>query len=456
MGLYHALLELDRFREAGDVRTPLERETPPWLIDRGVLRYNFNREGVTLAQGWWLAYQDRLAEAQTNFEYWLSVAPASLAARTGLAQILDWRGRPAAAKQEFDIILTLAGSNLAPREAHAAPPEMPARNGRVGALNNLGFRRDARAEGRALQEDCPGNLHTRRINRSLALEDRPELLFDFVNTVEDPGAREDEERLKLTVPLTPLADVYAFGLRRYTAAGEAYLIRRYGAGAHWLALPPLTLQAEISRDVQTAGSGGWMGRVYWRIDDSWSTEAGYNSYSLSVPLRARAAGVEATSEDVALRYRPNESWAVRGVGAWQDYDDGNANRFYGLFPERALFTRARLKTRLFGEVSRSENARSDASYFSPDYAMTYELTHMIEHTVFRRYERGLAHRLYLGAGLTDEAGYGGDFIWDGRYEQDYRFDPRTVLLWGVLYKDRHYGGDRTQSTSWYLTFRRIL
>ena len=190
--------------------------------------------------------------------------------------------------------------------------------------------------------------------------------------------------------------------------------------------------------------------------DRWLFSGSHNTYSLDVPFRARANGQVGSSSSLAMRYRTSELFNC-GVGALRnELDDGNDNESYLASLDRRLLNRAYWKTRVILEYSTSENSRTDVDYYSPDHATSLYFSHVLQHTVYRRYDDAFVHRLHAGIGSYDQALYAPEPIWHIRYEQDFLINDRFVLLWGVNFKTRSYDGEKTDVTSWYLTSRKTF
>lgn len=457
LGLYFAYIETEQFKEAGKVRDQLDKETPEWVITRGVSRYNWNKQRVDMEEGWWLLYQNRLKEGEAFFNTMQDKAPANLATRNGIGTAAAWRGRPHQALEEFDVLITMAGQQPYEVPDYVQEREISAKNARTTALNECYLKKEARSYGAELLARNGNNLHTQRINRQLNIDDSTEFYLDVLWTDENPGVRDDYIYAQLTQPITTDLDLYAFWLNRRTFSqneNNFFEYKRAGFGANMNLIPQITVKGELSKDRNSSSDKGISTRLTYRIDDYWSMEAGHNTFSLDVPIRARAEGLTGKQTDGAIIYRSSELFNARAVYSLNRLDDSNENASYSLYAERGLITRAHWKTRLFAEASESMNSRTDVNYFSPKTTTTYALTHLIDHTIYRRYERSFVHRLYLGIGQFDQSLYSPDFIWHGRYEQDYAFSEKTVLLWGVNFQRRFYDSEQTNTLSWYLTFRK--
>ena len=454
MGLFHALVECGDYKEARDVRDQLERDTPKWVYERGLNRYNWNKQDVVLARGWLLAFQNRNAEAEEFFLTHRSKAPGNLAIRTGLGHVQLWRGLPETAEEELRIVQTMAGDYDEIRRPHVDQVELAARIGRLRALNSAGHKSDARDTINELREKSPRNRHVHALDRALRIEDSTEFFFDIVFDEESPGVDETYMLTRLSQPLTPELAAYVFYLHRDTEGlGLTSPHRRYGAGAWWRPRHDLLFTGEHSRENEGETDEGWLAKLAWQANDYWSAAVGYNSFSLNVPLRARVTDVDGTQADLSLAYRTSDRFMARAYNSLVELDDSNDSHSYGLNIERALITRAHWQNRLFLEASRTENALTNVPYYSPEHLTTYYASHMLQHTVYRVRDWAFVHRLHLGAGWFDQADYDPDFIWNMRYEHDYLLSDWTALLWGVNFQRRYYDSEETDLLSWYLTYR---
>lgn len=457
LGLYFAYIETEQFRKAGKIRDQLEKETPEWVINRGVPRYNWDKQRVVEEKGWWLLYQNRLKEGEKFFIDIKEKAPANLATRTGLGLSAAWRGWPHQALEEFDVLITMAGQQPFPVPDYVQEREIPAKNGRISALNECYLKKEARLYGDELLTRNWNNLHTQRIKRQLDIDDSTEFYLDVIWTDENPGVRDNYIYAQLTQPLTTDLDLYAFWLNRrtYNQTGtNSFKYKRTGLGANWNLIPQITVKGEFSKDQDSNRDAGVRTHLTYRMNDYWSFEAGHNTFSLDIPIRARAEGLNGKQTDAAVMFRSSELFNAHAVYALNKLDDNNENTSYSLYADRALITRAHWKTRLFAEASESSNSRTDVNYYSPETTTTYALTHLLDHTIYRRYEHAFVHRLYLGLGQFDQSQYSPELIWHGRYEHDYAFSEKTVLLWGVNFQRRFYDSEQTDILLWYLTFRK--
>ena len=199
-----------------------------------------------------------------------------------------------------------------------------------------------------------------------------------------------------------------------------------------------------------------MAGLDWQINDRWTAGASHDIFSLNVPIRARATGIDGKESSGSLRYRSSELFEIGARATFVDLDDYNEHLSYGLDVERQLINRAYWKSRLFLEISQSENSETNVAYFSPDNTTTYYVRHMLQHTMYRVRDLAFVHRLHLGAGQLDQDSFDKEFIWNVRYEHDYLFTDWTAILWGVNMQENFYDGETTDVISWYLTYRQTF
>jgi biofilm PGA synthesis protein PgaA len=455
-GLYSALVDQGRFRAAEDVRAKLMAETPEWLMERGVLRYNWRKQSVMLAEGWLAAYQDRQAQARDIFKEALEVAPASVGVRTGLGVVEGWRAHPNAALEELSIVVTRGGETPPHLPSHLAERELAAKNGRIAALNNANYRAKARESSERSLTRNSHSLHVQKLNRQMQSEDRFSIYLDAVSLSEAPGLDEYYFLLELTQPITHWLSAYYSYFHRETSSDETIVQKRHAVGVDIDLLRTLKLRQEVSTDQDEPSDDGYLTVLTYSPDDKWRFSGSHNTFSLDVPFRARVNGQVGSSSALAVRYRDSEMFSCRAGVLLNELDDGNDNVSYLASLERRLLNRGYWKTHVMLEYGTSENSRTDVDYFSPEHASSLYFSHILQHTVFRRYDDAFVHRLHVGVGSFDQALYDPEPIWHIRYEHDYLINDRLVLLWGVNFKTRSYDGEKTDVTSWYLTARKTF
>ena len=447
MGLYHALVDMDRFEEAGRILDMLEKETPEWIWEGGNLRFNWNREELAVERGWWFAYQNRLVEARRHLLLLHALAPANLAVRTALAQIDAWRGLPLHAMEEFDVVLGMSPEDVLKRPTYVPLKNISGRIGRAGAMNDAGFKQEAREELAVLYAANPWNNHLLSLMKRLETEDSP-----FVETwasvsEEHPGVIERDATVKLGYPVNLKWELSAYGRRLETEKGVSNRRDRVGAGISWMAAPWARFDIEVSKNAVRAGGEGIATKFEWKAGDTWNGDVYHDTYSLQVPLRARAQGVEGSLSGTSIRWRPDDVFSA-GVGmSLHDLDDGNRSLLWLARAERLIASRGLWSLRGLGEISMGRNSKTDVPYFSPDHASSALLGLRLDQILFRRYERVFSHRLTAEGGFYDQALYDAGPIWDVSYEQEFVPSTGVMAVWGIQYRRRIYDGEDTDVVS---------
>jgi len=451
MALYHALLEIGEYERGREVLDGLRGETADWVTERGILRYNMNKEEVRTSYGWWRAYQNRQQEAQDYLGELLDMAPANLSLRSALGHVHLWRGWPHRALEDFDAIITMSGTDTRARRPYEDEYDIGARNGRVYSLNECGLRREARDYAEQLVERNPLNSHTRQAHEELRIEDGTEFLLDVVYTLESPGAEGYLLDARVTQPVNPELALYAQWSRRWAEEeGNSVEYDRLAAGVEYLALPSLELGAEANI-VMPSDDPGLGVETRWRPADVWAMGLQHETTTLDVSLRASARDIRGRRTTATADYNPSDMTHFGFSGSFLQLDDGNENVVFSTDIDRLLIRRGYLETRMSLHLSRGENSMTNVAYFSPESDTTVLLRHRVDHALFQRYERAFVHQLRVGFGSYEQAGYGREPIWDARYQHDLRVSRRTSVLWGVSYSRRVYDGEDTDVWAGYLT-----
>ncbi|MHB9154677.1 MAG: PgaA family protein, partial [Endomicrobiales bacterium] len=429
------LEEYGCFREANEARRRLDASLAPRVLDHGMVRDNLLKEEVARNTGWGLAYQDKLARAQEYFENLLSSAPSNAHIHTALAHIYLWRGWQRRSLEEFRVSRTLL-------------PGVPSIDvGYCYSLEENGFRKEARRLAQSLSSRYPRDPDTRKLSRFLEAGNRPAASLKAASVQESPGARETEWtlgyeqpaglRLKLfaevfyrTVSETVLNEVYNDGILVVSEERLEEELRRGSLGLGWAASrnTQLTVTASAGAD---GGTPGVAGEVRARVSDDFAFRGRYDSFSLDVPLRARAFGIEAREATAGVYYHRDEGFAGEAHASSLDMSDENKHWTYRLRADKALTTAASWKTRFSFEGTVETNQNTDVPYFSPDYFSAASLIPGVEHVWFRLYERSLVDRLSAGYGAQWQKGFPSDDTWFGRFEQEYRFSRQSAVQWAA-------------------------
>jgi tetratricopeptide (TPR) repeat protein len=361
-------------------------------------RYQADRDRALVERGWFLLHQDQLAAGQEYFAGYLAQAGGNSAVRAGLAQAYLWRERPRLARDEFQVIRETDSDNRA------------ALVGLGWTLRALNDGAGARRLAETLNDQAPWDPDVRDLRETLAVDDSWQMDAAAAFVKEFPGASEYLIGLHLFRPLIP-----AFGLFTDLVRQEAWeqtggtttrsVVDRAGVGFRWSIVPPLVWTQNVSFDFVTGSQVGAATQLRWRPTDPVQITVDYNSFSLSVPLQARAAGVTAQAAGFALQLDPDESESAGlTVGSYW-FSDGNVHPVGSVFYRQAVFTSPALRITVGAEAGLESYSQQEPSYYSPQYAWTGLATAAFRWRLAARYDTTWDLTLRLRAGVGSDAGH---------------------------------------------------
>jgi biofilm PGA synthesis protein PgaA len=123
-----------------------------------------------------------------------------------------------------------------------------------------------------------------------------------------------------------------------------------------------------------------------------------------------------------------------------DFSDGNRRQILTGSASQRLVAGPVYKLDGVLDLYTSRNSLAGAPYFNPESDFGADLTLIGEQRLWRRYERGLVHRLYLTLGQYDQNDFGGGPTRGLRYEHEWNFDDRLSLLYGAQRTLHPYDG----------------
>jgi hypothetical protein len=214
----------------------------------------------------------------------------------------------------------------------------------------------------------------------------------------------------------------------------------------------LHLDQEFSADLGEPGQGGATTRVLFEPRDAWRFLAAYASFSETIPLRARAAGIDARQWTAEAAYeRRDYRWESLASMNYFDFSDSNQRTAFYVTAGYAYEMRAHREQRLFLEWSQSRNTFDSAVYFNPARDNSLGLTHRTDFVYDSRYRRHVDH-LWLSVNAYSQEGFGTHGRWAVRYEQDYEFDESRALAAGAGVARNVYDGKYETEARFYLNY----
>jgi hypothetical protein len=346
------------------------------------------------------------------------------------------------ALEEFKIIHTID------------PKDVAGETGYCYALNENGRGEEARCVAKELIKKYPKNKHVQRLNRYFEVQDIRTFTLDGGLTREHPDVHGPYWSVRIDQPLNPWGKFFIKYIWQDISQRDLKEDTRRGVlGVDWRVNRDWWFMGNISVD----GDGnnfGYSGEITFNPNDYLSFNCLYDSYSLSVPLRARVHGVETEEWRFIQRYRQSESFLSEGRLSLYQMSDNNEQWFYNIRLDKALTTRAYWKTRLALEGYGINNSRTNVPYFSPEYVYSVYLVPMVEHVWYRRYKKSLVDRLYVGWGTQWQKGFSAEDIWYIHYEQDYTLSDTLAFLLGTAYSQTNYDGEDTDVWNFYITIKK--
>ena len=403
MGLYYSYVELRQWDQARQMLDKIneitsEARNPILEKKRNVSQFN----AAITTRGWFLLYQDRLREGQDYFKEHLRQAGLNPSLRTGLAHAYLWDYKPRLAREQFQIV------------TNTHPEEKSAKIGLAWTLNELNYRREARALAQQLYWQAPDNRHVQNLYETLQVEDRPDFSSDMNFIKEFQGATEYFIVSTLTVPYNPLFKVYGQIIRqatRYQPPGDPvldYSWDRAALGFEWVVVPQLTWRQAVSLDYLNGKDVASYTRLQWRPNDPLRITGEFNSFGLNVPIRARARGVTAKNAVLDFTYLESHSREYAMAVGLNMFSDSNYNPFVIARADQLVLNYPDFKVRLGLTFDYFRYTKQDVDYFSPLHDYTIMFTPTIHWTHYARYDRRWRSSFYPRAGVNKQVSY--DFL----------------------------------------------
>jgi biofilm PGA synthesis protein PgaA len=436
VGLFYALVELERFRDAYAVIDALDREQAAMVgyLGGGAAVPNEMKSGAAVTAALARFYGGQLAEAWGRLSHMAGRAPAAGWLQSDTATVARARGWPRQALGRVEPWLAVT------------PDDVDLRLNRAGSLLALRRYPEAGTEIESLSALYPESKSVQDLQREWDAYrmwewvTRVEPSYGSEPTIEEPGLSV-ETRL-WSPPIGHywrVTAAYRYATQEFEEGQETW--HRTAAGLEYRG-PALRAFAELTYNESTEDGIGGRAEVDWTPTDHLSLWTMGEIFSRDTPLRALRNGTTADAVEVAVRYRFHESTAAGLSWRLMDFSDGNIrHEFFPRFTQRVLDWPGFTVT-ASAELYVSTNTRSDVAYFSPEHIFTPTLSLVAEHVAWRRYRRSFVHALTLTGGGTFQEGFDGAPIGVVAYEHRWRFGPRIELSYGILLASRVFDGDR--------------
>jgi biofilm PGA synthesis protein PgaA len=453
MGLFYTYVDLRKWDKGEEtlrqVEALLEREKRTLEGDPNILarkRYLAEYNEFIAARGWFLLYQDRLAEGQGHFERYLREAGFDTGLRAGLGHAYLWRHWPRRALEQFEV-----AENIDPNDKTVL-------TGKAWALNDLNRKEESRALAGQLSLRYPTDLHVRDLQETLKAEDMRRFVPEVWFSKEFDGATEYWLYGTLEIPYSPTFRPYVQILRQETSQDiNGQTLRadwdRLALGFNWIVTPEIVWQQAFGFDYLEGGDVGSYTKLTWWPTDPLKISGVFDSFSLAIPLRARVYGI--TGKTAALDFNYLESdLREYGLAIGSNWlSDDNINPFGRIRYSQNVYNDPDVKVRMGFQFDYSHYTDQDVPYFSPEHDFTLLLTPTVFWTHYHRYDQRWRSGFYPRAGVNYETDYDFYPVAGITYEQLLVLSKTFQLTWNVSYDLRVYDGDYTNVLGAYFTFQ---
>ncbi|GMQ91556.1 MAG: hypothetical protein BMS9Abin11_0865 [Gammaproteobacteria bacterium] len=215
---------------------------------------------------------------------------------------------------------------------------------------------------------------------------------------------------------------------------------RLAIGWRYQYSPHLFLEQSVSKDVKENGLGGSLSRIRYNPSDTWNFEFMHDTYSLDIPIRAKASNVEAKQTTFSMTYDVDESWyGYVTVNRYRFSDTNIRESLYGEYGI-LLLKKTDLEHRLSVEVYSSRNSLTGAPYFNPIKDKSLSLTYKLDlHFRSSRFDKH-SDQFSISLGQYDQEGFETRGRWGLYYGQDYKISNRFHFSYGLGYGRNVYDG----------------
>jgi biofilm PGA synthesis protein PgaA len=387
------------------------------------------------------AYGDDLATAEQHFQALNNVGPMNNEVRLSLAEIWRWRGWPERAEQQLYEI------------NHDYPDQISPKINLANTHLDLRDWQLAETEMQPLVAEYPENSAVQALDRRWDLHNKHQLTMDgFTSKSAGSTFGSRTQGLNATLYSKPINYNYrAFVSTQYDHA-------TFPEGTGRVLYPGVGLEytnrdwrltGEISQaNLSNIGVSTTLTADY-RMDDYWSFASALEINSSEMPLRGLRVGTSGDMISASGVYRWSDLTRAAAGASYMKMEDGNQRQSLYLTLDRRLITKPHYKLTTHLRMDTSHNNESNTNYFNPERDMEVSAILDNEWMLWRRYERSFGHRLQVGAGDYWQKDFGSNLTWLISYEQQFKWDNRFELDYGVTRNRHAYDGVNELSTQFF-------
>lgn len=422
---FYTLVELEQF----DAATTLIDEVSNSLTayrqrpNNRVVRSEDNKLEADSKAYYLRAYGDDLATAEQRFQALNDVGPANNEVRMALGEIWRWRGWPNRAEQRF-IEVTQDYPELLLPKVNLANSRLDLRDWQL-----------AESEIEPLVEMYPENSAVQLLDRRWMLRNERQLVVDGIDSTYSGSAfGSRSQAVNAVLYSRPINYNYrAFVSTRYEHA-------TFPEGTGNIFYPGIGLEY-TDRDWRITGqvSQGTISNIGttaavtadYRLDDYWLFGGALAVNATQMPLRGLNAGISGDMMNAYAVHRWSDLARASVNVGYMDMSDGNQRKILNLATDLRLITRPHYKLTTHLRLDASQNTERNTIYYNPERDLETSVIMDNEWLLWRRYERSFGHRLQVGTGHYWQKNFGSDYTWLVSYEQQFRWDDRFEIDYGV-------------------------
>ncbi len=436
IGLFYALLEQERHRDAQEVAAALLEMQPERRTAEGLREElpNPDRLQAKIALNLGRAFGGDLRGAEEAFRELNLRAPLNLDIRQELASVQRWRGWPRAAIADYDRMLALD------------PHHVGARVGRGAALLEVGDRRAARATYDTLVVLAPEHQHVIRATERFRVLGLWHLSIEARggrSTGGEFGTRDDGLAVRLTTPwIGDRARLFAGSWRSSASYPDGRGIQdriEVGGSLHRAGLD---LELGVGADREGAGDPAGRGSLAWSPGDHWSFRVQGASWAREVPLQAARAGIDGWTAGTGFGRRASDRRWWSADGAFLRMSDGNRRWSLWSALEQEVARTPRNRLSAVGELYGAQNSLEDAPYFNPARTASGTLALRWDLLAWRAWEKEMRQRIQVAGGRLHQEDFNDRWLYSAEIEHEWNLTERFNLEYGVHWGRPVYDADR--------------
>jgi biofilm PGA synthesis protein PgaA len=455
-GLYYALIEQEKFKQADQLIAEMDKALPTFQYSeaKGVDRttHEQRQEYLTL-KGLHYAYRNEHDKAEKYFTDLISKAPNNSAYQHSLALVKLWREQP---EKSNDILAQYNG--LEGIDQSILINQMQ----NAQALGNIA---DWKHKNEFMMEFNPNDTGVIKSKQELddrnrfsiqhqslfskSKSDNPEILNQL------KGSKEREHATRINSPwVKNNYRMFVEHDQRWSEYGNRKVEdQNIAIGLEWasnrkLAEVMLTQSLDGDRFGVDAKWSQW-------LNDHWQYNFGIDTQA-SIPLQAIKAGREGQSYTAGINWQKNESRKIGSQYQFTDIDDGNERHELGAYFKQRIQQSPHHITNMTLSGYYGKNKDVQVDYFNPKENSSIELKFDHDWVTWRDYDQNFTQHFEASAGSYSQNDYASKAIYNVFYGHDWQLSRTWKLNYGIGWGIHPYDGDDEKRTYGVVGFEGIF